>query len=89
MTEANVQDYISNIVSKYLPPEQPPWQICIVPLAASQPTQSSATTTSTLRQEDTSSTTTDRADPEAIDATGIESSSVSTTPITNMLLIAS
>lgn len=33
VTEANVQDYISSIVSKYLPPEQPPWHICIVPLA--------------------------------------------------------
>lgn len=33
VTEANVQDYISNIVSKYLPPDLPPWQICVIPLA--------------------------------------------------------
>lgn len=33
VTEANIQDYISNIVSKYLPPDLPPWQICVIPLS--------------------------------------------------------
>lgn len=32
VTEANVQDYISNIVSKYLPTNLPPWQICVIPI---------------------------------------------------------
>lgn len=33
VTEANIQDYVSNIVSKYLPPDLPPWQICVIPMA--------------------------------------------------------
>lgn len=33
VTEINIQDYISNIVSKYLPPDLPPWQICVIPMA--------------------------------------------------------
>lgn len=32
VSEANIQEYISNIVSKYLPPSLPPWQICIIPI---------------------------------------------------------
>lgn len=32
VTESNVQDYISNIVSKYLPQNLPPWQICVIPI---------------------------------------------------------
>lgn len=33
VTETNIQDYVSNIVSKYLPPDMPPWQICVIPMA--------------------------------------------------------
>lgn len=33
VTETNVQEYISNIVSKYLPPDLPPWQICVIPMS--------------------------------------------------------
>lgn len=43
VTTANVQDYISNIVSKYLPIGLPPWQICVIPMAG---------TTSSTRTED-------------------------------------
>lgn len=32
VTTANVQEYISNIVSKYLPIALPPWQICVIPM---------------------------------------------------------
>lgn len=32
MTESNIQDYISNIVSKYLPAGLSPWQICVIPV---------------------------------------------------------
>lgn len=35
VTETNIQDYISNIVSKYLPPDLPPWQICVIPMSNS------------------------------------------------------
>lgn len=31
VTSSNVQDYISNIVSKYFPVGLPPWQICVIP----------------------------------------------------------
>lgn len=34
MSESNIQEYISNIVSKYLPPSLPPWQICIIPIVS-------------------------------------------------------
>lgn len=37
MTEANIQDYISNIVSKYLQVGLPPWQICVIPIVKSVP----------------------------------------------------
>lgn len=32
VTKRNIQDYISNIVSKYLPVGLPPWQICVIPV---------------------------------------------------------
>lgn len=37
VTESNIQDYISNIVSKYLPVGLPPWQICVIPLIKTAP----------------------------------------------------
>lgn len=37
VTESNIQDYISNIVSKYLPVGLPPWQICVIPIIRSVP----------------------------------------------------
>lgn len=38
VTMTNVQDYISNIVSKYLPVGLPPWQICVIPVISTTPT---------------------------------------------------
>lgn len=32
VTASNIQDYISNIVSKYIPVGLPPWQICVIPV---------------------------------------------------------
>lgn len=32
VTGSNIQDYISNIVSKYFPVGLPPWQICVIPV---------------------------------------------------------
>ncbi|XP_071452332.1 putative diacyglycerol O-acyltransferase Rv3480c isoform X2 [Hetaerina americana] len=32
VTEFNVQEYVSDIVSKYLPPDIPPWQATIIPV---------------------------------------------------------
>lgn len=37
VTESNIQDYISNIVSKYLPAGLPPWQICVIPIVRTIP----------------------------------------------------
>lgn len=37
VTVANIQDYISNIVSKYLQVGLPPWQICVIPVVKSVP----------------------------------------------------
>lgn len=37
VTEANIKDYISNIVSKYLQVGLPPWQICVIPVVKSVP----------------------------------------------------
>lgn len=31
VTDHNIQDYVSDIVSKYLPTDQSPWQVIIVP----------------------------------------------------------
>ncbi|XP_062707377.1 uncharacterized protein LOC109420076 [Aedes albopictus] len=33
LTETNLQDYVSDIISKYMPPEIPPWQIFCIPMA--------------------------------------------------------
>lgn len=44
---ANVQDYLSNIVSKHLPRVLPPWQICVIPIFGPAPT-STPTSTSNL-----------------------------------------
>jgi hypothetical protein len=41
ITESNIQDYVSSeIVSKYMPHDYPPWQIYIIPV---MPSFSSAT----------------------------------------------
>lgn len=37
ITESNIQDYISNIVSKYLPAGLSPWQICVIPVVKTIP----------------------------------------------------
>lgn len=37
VTESNIQDYISNIVSKYLQVGLPPWQIYVIPVVRSVP----------------------------------------------------
>lgn len=37
VTAANIQDYISNIVSKYLQVGLPQWQICVIPVVKSVP----------------------------------------------------
>lgn len=37
VTESNIQDYISNIVSKYLQVGLPPWQICVIPIVKPVP----------------------------------------------------
>ncbi|KAF4533306.1 hypothetical protein B566_EDAN004427 [Ephemera danica] len=34
VTDANIQDYMSDIVSKFLPVELPPWQLVLVPVSA-------------------------------------------------------
>lgn len=41
VTSANIQDYISNIVSKYFPAGLPPWQICVIPVLGTQTSQRS------------------------------------------------
>lgn len=46
VTKGNIQDYISNIVSKYLPIGLPPWQICVIPVIR---------TVSSARPDDTAS----------------------------------
>ncbi|XP_076763938.1 uncharacterized protein LOC143431241 [Xylocopa sonorina] len=30
LTESNIQDYVSDLTSKFLPPEQPPWQVHVI-----------------------------------------------------------
>lgn len=57
ITEANIQDYISNIVSKYLPPDLPPWQICVIPMSSTNTTRvddvpATVTTTTTLSSDE-------------------------------------
>lgn len=51
VTESNVQDYISNIVSKYFPVGLPPWQICVIPVIG---TVSSASAENTATEASTS-----------------------------------
>lgn len=57
VTESNVQDYISNIVSKYLPANKPPWQICVIPIIGPAP--------STVRPDEMASTSLYDSDVEA------------------------
>ncbi|XP_063217290.1 uncharacterized protein LOC134528033 [Bacillus rossius redtenbacheri] len=33
VSELNIQEYVSEVVSKYLPPELPPWQVVLLPRA--------------------------------------------------------
>lgn len=35
VTEANIQICVSDIISKYMPPENPPWQMIVIPIADS------------------------------------------------------
>lgn len=35
ITETNIQTCVSDIISKYMPPENPPWQIIVIPIADS------------------------------------------------------
>lgn len=35
ITETNIQSCVSDIISKYMPPENPPWQIIVIPIADS------------------------------------------------------
>lgn len=63
VTESNVQQYISDIVSKYLPSSVPPWQICIVPIMSSNPSRPEASepgieTPSEIETETTTAKTT-------------------------------
>lgn len=57
ITESNIQDYVSNIVSKHLPPDLPPWQICVIPMASQtvrpeeMPSTSSATPTESTDEQ--------------------------------------
>lgn len=48
VNESNIQDYISNIVSKYMPSNLPPWQIGVIPILGTAPT--------TIRLDDVAST---------------------------------
>lgn len=78
MTESNVQDYISSIaVSKYLKPNLPPWQICVIPILS---TGSSAVTRSDEPVPSTSASSSNQSAPaveeEQQQSTTSESSSV-------------
>ncbi|XP_058819675.1 uncharacterized protein LOC131682304 [Topomyia yanbarensis] len=42
LTEANLQDYVSEIISKYMPPDIPPWQIFCIPMFSGNPASGSA-----------------------------------------------
>ncbi|XP_055639742.1 uncharacterized protein LOC129777484 isoform X2 [Toxorhynchites rutilus septentrionalis] len=42
LTEANLQDYVNEIVSKYMPPDIPPWQIFCIPISTSGTVSGSA-----------------------------------------------
>ncbi|XP_068631266.1 uncharacterized protein [Battus philenor] len=37
VSDNNIQDYVSEIVSKYFPTEQPPWQYIIIPCISQEP----------------------------------------------------
>lgn len=37
VTENNIQEYVSEIVSKYFPSDQPPWQYVIIPCISTEP----------------------------------------------------
>lgn len=49
ITEANIQEYISNIVSKYLPSDVPQWQMFVIPTAASNAAKTSLNVASTSK----------------------------------------
>ncbi|XP_055541993.1 uncharacterized protein LOC129727814 [Wyeomyia smithii] len=42
LTEANLQEYVSEIISKYMPPDISPWQIFCIPMFSSSPASGSA-----------------------------------------------
>ncbi|XP_072940127.1 uncharacterized protein [Epargyreus clarus] len=37
VTDANIQDYVSEIISKYFPSENPPWQYIVIPCVSPEP----------------------------------------------------
>ncbi|KAL0832646.1 hypothetical protein ABMA28_000838 [Loxostege sticticalis] len=37
VSDSNIQDYVSEIVQKYFPSEQPPWQYIIIPCISTEP----------------------------------------------------
>ncbi|CAG4991936.1 unnamed protein product [Parnassius apollo] len=37
VSDANIQDYVSEIVSKYFPSDQPPWQYIVIPCVSTEP----------------------------------------------------
>ncbi|CAH2071576.1 unnamed protein product, partial [Iphiclides podalirius] len=37
VSDANIQDYVSEIVSKYFPSDQPPWQYIVIPCISQEP----------------------------------------------------
>ncbi|CAG4919034.1 unnamed protein product [Colias eurytheme] len=37
VTDTNIQDYISDIISKYFPSDHPPWQYIIIPCVSTEP----------------------------------------------------
>ncbi|XP_049870405.1 uncharacterized protein LOC126369862 [Pectinophora gossypiella] len=37
VTDNNIQDYVSEIVSKYFPSDQPPWQYIVIPVVSIEP----------------------------------------------------
>lgn len=70
VTETNIQDYISNIVSKYLPPDLPPWQICVIPMAnATRLDDAASSTLSAAECGPSGSSSTSAANVDAVEET--------------------
>lgn len=69
VTNANIQDYISNIVSKYFPIGQPPWQICVIPVMGTTLSTRVEEMPSTSSVESTSGNDTEEEQPTSSDFT--------------------